>query len=239
MQEFSGREQLYQEIHSCHICPSMDPIKALRRHEVIDASMDVFIVSQALAENTLRKSGVNFFTEEGEPGKTGRTLERFLEQFNRTVFPPRQIRLSSGKIVRKADSSRISVYNSEITQCYTRKKKSGKGDDEPKEDEIANCMGQNFLKREISLIKPKLILLMGDVSRKAFYKYFVGETLKSNLGEHLNNIVESGVVPIVTIEQVSASVLPIYHASVRDNSFNNMRKNEPLIRLIKGLLAQS
>src|SRR5438128_9587001 len=83
-------QKLYREIHACHICQNMDPSKALRRQEAIDTSMDVFIVSQALAEGQFRKSGVHFlgihvrrdswvsvmYAEELNSGKSSVTLQR-------------------------------------------------------------------------------------------------------------------------------------------------------------------
>src|SRR5215510_1790778 len=100
----SQLQKLYHEIHACHLCPNMDPSKALRRQEAIDTSMDVFIVSQALAEGQFRKSRVHFFTEAGGLGNTGRNLEKFLNQFHRTVYPPRAVRLASGAVVPPAPS---------------------------------------------------------------------------------------------------------------------------------------
>jgi len=216
----------------------MDPSKALRRQEAIDTSMDVFIVSQALAEGQLRKSGVNFFTEEGCLGNTGRNLEKFLNQFYRTVYPPRAVRLASGAVVPQAASPLLSVYNTELTQCFPGKGGTG-GDRVPTATEIATCLRQNFLKQEIALIKPKLLLLMGDKSRQAFYKAFAERPSKDTLHAHVERIVASGRIPIHQIGEVQVSVLPIQHASGANPHFYGMLKNAPLIRLIQGLLAQS
>jgi uracil-DNA glycosylase len=231
-------EKLYHEIHSCHICQSMDPSKALRRLEAIDSIMDVFIVSQALADGQLRKSGVNFLTKEGCLGSTGRNLEKFLNQFCRTVYPPREVRLASGAVVPRAIPPLVSVYNTELTQCFPGKGGT-RGDRVPTATEIATCLRQNFLKREIALIKPKLILLMGDKTRQAFYKAFAEKLSKDTLRAHVERIVASGRIPILKIGEVEVSVLPIQHASGANPHFYGMLKNAPLIRLIRKLLAQS
>lgn len=232
-------EKLYHEIHSCHICPNMDSSKALRRTEAIDVSMDVFIVSQALAERQLRESGVNFFTKEGKLGNTGQNLEKFLNQFCRTVYPPRNVRLASGNEVRRKEIPPfLSVYNTELTQCFPGKG-STRGDRAPTATEIATCLKQNFLKREIFLIRPKLILLMGDKTRQAFYKAFSGEVRKDSLGAHIERMIALGRIPMCKIGGVKVSVLPIQHASGANPYFYRMLNNATLIRLIRGLLAQS
>lgn len=231
-------QKLYHEINLCHICQSMDPSKALRRLEAIDSSMDVFIVSQALAEGQLRESGVNFFTKEGCLGSTGRNLEKFLNQFYRTVYPPREVRLASGAEVPRATPPLVSVYNTELTQCFPGKGGT-RGDRVPTATEIATCLRQNFLKREIALIKPKLLLVMGDRTRQAFYKAFAEKLSKDSLHDHIERIVASGRIPVHKIGEVEVSVLPIQHASGANPHFYGMLKNAPLIRLIQGLLAQS
>jgi uracil-DNA glycosylase len=216
----------------------MDPSKEMRLTAAIDQSMDVFIVSQALAEGQLRKSGVNFFNEGGILGNTGRNLEKFLNQFNRTVYPPRKVSLASGAMVRQATSSFRSVYNTELTQCFPGK--TGKGEDRvPSSTEITTCLGRNFLKREIALMMPTLLLLMGDKSRKAFYKYITAMPRKDTLQAHLDNIIASGSIPMHKIGEVSVSVLPIQHASGANPAFNGMLKNEQLITLIRDFLEQS
>ena len=228
-------EKLYHEIHACHICPAMDPIKAPRRIEAIDLRIDVFILSQALAEGQLRRSGVNFFTETGRLGNTGRNLEKFLNQFNRTVFPPRAVHLNNGNFVPRANAQFGSVHNTELTQCFPGKR-ANRGDRAPTATEIAACLGQNFLVREIALIKPKLILLMGDKSRKAFFKMLLGEPRKDSLQAHLGRIVASGRIPIYQIGEVKVAVLPIQHASGANPNFYGMLTNNPLIQLIRSVL---
>lgn len=229
-------KKLYGEIHSCHICPNMDPSKAMRLTDAIDASMDVFIVSQALAKDTLRKSGVNFFTEGGELGNTGRNLEKFLNRFNRSVYPSSRVSLASGAMIRQANSSFLSVYNTELAQCFPGKTIK-REDRAPTSIEIATCLGQNFLEREIALMKPRLLLLMGDKSRRAFYKYIANQPRNDSLKEHLDSIVTLGSIPTIKIGDITAHVLPIQHASGANPAFNGMLKKESLINLIRDLLA--
>lgn len=110
-------EKLYQKIHRCRACPKMEREKALRRIDAVNISSDIFIISESLAKEQLRKSGVNFFKKNGQLGNTGRKLEKLLRKFNRTVYPPCQVMLSEGATMPKADKGYLSVYNTESAQC--------------------------------------------------------------------------------------------------------------------------
>ena len=138
----------------------------------------------------------------------------------------------------QAPSPLRSVYNTNLTQCFPGKGGTG-GDRAPTAREIATCLRQNFLTREIAIIKPKLLLLMGDKSRQAFYKAFAERPSKDTLHVHLERIVAAGKIPIHKIGEVQVSVLPIQHASGANPHFYAMLKNAPLIRLIWDVLAQS
>jgi len=71
--------------------------------ESVNVSSDVFIVSQSLAAGQLRKSGVNFFDEKGVLGNTGKNLEKFLNLFSRTVFPPVSVKISENVLILKCN----------------------------------------------------------------------------------------------------------------------------------------
>ncbi len=227
---------LYARIHQCTICPKMDDEKALRREDAVTLGTDTFVISQALAEKQLRKSGVNFFNAEGEPGDTGKNLERFLNQFRRTIYPYREVELPSGATVPKCKDGFLPVYNTEITQCYPGKNPSGRGDRKPRVGEIDNCIGQGFIREEIEVIRPKLLLLMGDVSRRAFYGRFLGRSSANNLGEDIAAIVQGGRLPTIGVSGLELSVLPIQHTSGANPSFWRMLRDQSLIRLVRQTL---
>ena len=65
---------LLKEISACHVCPNMDRIKATRLYEAVNHNADVFILSQSLAREQLRLSGINFFNPQGKQGTTGQNL---------------------------------------------------------------------------------------------------------------------------------------------------------------------
>jgi uracil-DNA glycosylase len=227
--------QLYSRIADCHICPNMDPEKAFRRPEGVYPGMDIFIISQSLAETQLRMSGVNFFNLKGDLGSTGKNLERFLNLFGRTVYPPTEIRLSSGSLIPQCKKGYYSVYNTELTQCFPGKEANGR-DREPDKEAIKKCSGQGFVEEEIRLIKPKLILLMGEKSRKAFYQFSLGENRNDNLSTHLESIISKRSIPKIKVLGQEVYVLPIQHASGANRLFFSMVQDKKLVELIKGVL---
>jgi len=225
---------LYKEIHQCHICPNMDCEKALRKIEAVDMKTDVFIVSQSLAENQLRRTGVNFFADDGSLGSTGVNLEKFLNLFERTVYPPEDIVMESGARIERRNTSHISVYNSEIAQCFPGKRKDGKGDRKPSAKEIYNCMTQEFLSREIQILKPAIVILMGRISRNIFFRFFVGNKMFPNsLADHIVQIVGKGEMPTCLFGDHRCCILPIQHASGANPSFSKMLLNQKLIEIIR------
>ncbi len=82
-------------------------------------------------------------------GPAGRFLEIWLE---RAGFP--------------AGYFREHVYLTSLTRCFPGKSRSGNGDRPPSRAEIALCHG--FLEREMELIQPKVVLLVGKMAIDAF-----------------------------------------------------------------------
>ncbi len=187
----------------------MDREKALRDIECTNLDADVFIISQALARDTLRKSGVNFYKQDGTIGNTGKQLNKFLNKFGRTINP---------------DSTKC-VYNTEIAQCYPGKAKKGKGDRKPLEQEMRDCL--NFLIQEIELIKPKIILLMGKSSRDSFYKFVLKKSYPLRFTEYVGNIdYYNKDIPVISVQ----------HASGANPRFKRMLEDESIIQKIKKII---
>jgi uracil-DNA glycosylase family 4 len=225
---------IYNDIYHCHICPKMDPFKEKRNISAVSHKTKVFIISQALAEKQLRLSGVNFFTSDGILGSTGKQLEKFLNTFNQTVFPPNDIILKNGSVINQGDLNKTSVYNTEITQCFPGKE--AKGDRKPDTSEIKNCLDKNFLFNEIKIIKPKLLLLMGRLSIKTFYKFILGNEPNKSTNEMIDDIVRKGIIPKCELGEHKLGFLPIQHASGLNPQYNTMLKNSDLLKLIKRFL---
>ena len=98
------------------------------------------------------------------------------------------------------DEFRARHYMTAVTKCYPGKDKSGKGDRVPSKAEQALC--RPFLEREIALVRPKLMILVGGLAIKLLFPakaklnevvgtavYFPSETLTNavnfNLGDAL------------------------------------------------------
>lgn len=235
MTDYQRLQQVYKEIHQCNICPDMNPKKAERRIEAVDMKSDIFIISQSLAKDQLRRTGVNFFDGNGELGSTGKNLEKFFNSIGRTVYPPISVNLDSGKIIPKRKENLISVYNSEITQCFPGKREKGKGDRKPTAGEIHNCLTRGFLLKEIELLNPKIVMLMGAVSRNEFFRHFISAT-SATLSEHIAQIVKSGEIPEYSLGGHRFRILPIQHASGLNPLFQKMSNDPKLIKMIKEVL---
>jgi len=82
-------------------------------------------------------------------GPAGRFLSSWLD---RAGFPPGYFREH--------------VYLTSLTRCYPGKARSGNGDRAPSSAELALC--RHFLNRELELIQPKLVLLVGRMAIEAF-----------------------------------------------------------------------
>lgn len=227
---------LYECIRCCHVCPDMDSEKELRLVEAVDPNSDVMIVSQSLASNQLRRSGINFFQSDGKLGNTGRNIERFLNKFGRTVYPYREVKTPSGAEIPGRRPGRRSVYNTEIVQCYTGRRGSRGPDRVPRISEIMNCYERAFLLQEIEAIIPKLILLMGGKSRNSFYRFYMKEQHPSGLTDHITRVARSGSISSIMVSERRIPVLPIQHASGLNPYYDKMVRDEEYIQLIRGIL---
>lgn len=228
--------ELYKDIQNCHACPQMDREKSLRLVQAVNPESDVFIISQTLAANQLRKSGVNFFQADGCLGYTGASIEPFLNKFHRTVYPHQKVTISSNVSIPSCSPRYKAVYNTEIAQCYPGKNKVGKGDRKPSMDEIRNCIGKRFLIKEIMMIKPRLLLLMGKASRDSFFDYVLKDMYPLSLSEHISDIVQARKIPAFSVGNLTLHVLPIQHASGANPRFHSMMDDNRLIELIKEVL---
>ena len=230
-------DRLYHEISNCHVCPEMNMEKALRLREAVNPLSDVFIIGQSLAEGQVRITGLPFFEKKGDAvalGATGKRLEGFLNEFGRTLYPHKEVTVFNVTLPSKSD--RRSVYSTDIVQCYPGKKGQGQGNRQPLPHEIDECICKGFLIREIELITPKLLLLMGKVSWKTFFRDFLDERSPDSLSTHIAHILTSGKIPFRRVKNLDVHVLLIQHASLRNALFLPMAQNKGLVRLIRQVL---
>jgi len=238
MSKIQELNNLYRAVNECHVCPNMDREKALRLTQGLNINSDIFIIMQSLAENHLRKSGINFYNVKGMLGSTGANLEKFLNKLGSTIYPTEDLIVKRGTI-RKSLMCYKTIYSSDIVLCYPGKSRRGSGDRKPLKEEIYTCINQGFLLKEISIIKPRIVMLMGQASRDNFYKYILNETdYPASLSEHIYTIIERREIPHHFIQKINIGfyVFPIQHSSGANPRFYKMTDNDAIIKLIKRIL---
>ena len=146
IQPDAGRAQalagLHAEIATCRACQERGYLLEARPlRGAGEVSSHVMLVGQA--PGALSDAARRHFT-----GPAGDTLERWFDQAG---FPPGYFREQ--------------VYLSAVTRCFPGKHLGGKGDRVPSPAERALC--RPFLERELDLVEPSLILLVGTLAIEA------------------------------------------------------------------------
>jgi uracil-DNA glycosylase family 4 len=137
------RDALVADVLACRACAEHGYLARANpiRPDLIEAPR-LMLIGQAPGPVTDRK-GYHF------AGPAGHFLEVWLE---RAGFP-------SGYF-------RQHVYLSSLTRCFPGKSPSGNGDRAPSRAELALCRG--FLERELELLDPRLVLLVGKMAIDTF-----------------------------------------------------------------------
>ena len=171
-----------------------------------------------MAPEQVRLSGVNYFYVNRKIVNTGRYLEKFLNLFDCTVYP----------------CKRNCVYHTEIVRSFPRYvvKNGRKSIRRPSKKEIFESVQSNILSDETELIKPKVLLLIGNTAYVIFYKYFLKRDIENNLTRETERISESGEYYVYD----GIPVIPIQHSSEVNLRFGLMLKNQKLIDMIAGIL---
>jgi uracil-DNA glycosylase len=152
------------------------------------------------------------------------------------VYPPREITTPSNSIIEKRSHTKISVYNTEIAQCFPGRKENREIRN-PTKIEMRNCAEMCFIERELELIRPKLVILMGKKSWSSFYEIVLEKTLRqNNLSKRIEEICQQSEIPTECIGDFEFKCLPIQHASGANPRFSTMIKNNTLVELIKEVL---
>jgi len=222
---------LYEKVHSCRACQSAsgcmireDLRKVVRTTIPWSIESELFIIGQALGEHTQRLSGIPYTNERGALSSTARSLNNWLSLLSYTID--------------SADStSRYKyAYSSDIVQCFPGKYPTGKGDRAPTPQEIRNCVSRGFLIREIELVTPKLVVLMGKTSRDGFYKYVLEEKYPDSLSAHIDEVKAQHDLQYYNVGNARFRVIAIQHPSGSNRLFSSMKNDKPLIKLIRGAL---
>lgn len=159
----------YKKVYACNKCFNSigcnlrhDILKVVRK--VLNGALDskIFIIAQSIAEHTQRLSGLPYTYINGQLSTTGKKLDRRLSLIGYTIIP---------------NNDRKLVYSSDIVHCYPGKKNNGGGDNKPTPQEIKNCY--DWFTKEIEIIKPKVLLLLGKVAAETFFYLYRKEKVNS------------------------------------------------------------
>jgi uracil-DNA glycosylase len=139
----NGLATLAEDVVACRACELAGHLaraNPIRPELLHDAR--IVLIGQAPGSVTDRK-GYHF------AGPAGTFLSAWLD---RAGFPPNYFREH--------------VYLTSLTRCFPGKSRSGNGDRPPSRAEIALC--RPFLERELTLVNPRLVLLVGQVAIDGF-----------------------------------------------------------------------
>jgi uracil-DNA glycosylase family 4 len=134
-----GLSRLHARIRACTRCADAGFIPRAFPIVAGKVSDRVMIVGQAPGAVELT-TGVPF------SGRAGAELRRWLARAG-------------------IDEDRL-PYRTSITKCFPGKAASGAGDRKPSPPEIANCA--TWLERELALVRPRIILLVGQLAIERF-----------------------------------------------------------------------
>lgn len=225
-QESLTLASLHSMVSGCNLCADMlDTSKVTRCSAAGPQQSSLFIVSQALARDTQRVSGIPYVLPSGVLSETGKSLERFLNRLGFSLLPTRK--LMNGDIqISLAPNGCRQVYNSEIVQCFPGRLDAGEGDKFPT---LAAklCMEQQFLKLEIELVDPSVILLLGNNTAKWFQRYLVGKNMfHSTITSTLNRLdPDSSLVRIKIGRRIRYVVRLIHSSGMTRGKFRDLVEN--------------
>lgn len=234
-------EQVHKEVHFCARCSSfLDTAKAPRAWSGLSNKAEVFVVGQALAATTQKESGVPYFSMTGKLSGTGEQLNSFLGKLGYSLFPMKPIKVGSATIPRIDAHS--PVYCSEILQCYPGRGTNGH---QFPRNAVKNCTDAGYLEREIRIVDPNLILLLGLKTFTSFWKYLIGslphrDGLDKGLSATIEKIVQSRIIPQRAVAGRKRAIMPIIHPSMQTISKFKQKilENDSLFNLMRGHLKE-
>ena len=200
--------QLYDEIWDwAHTNYDRHLVK--RNIGAVDPTSRLFIVGEAHAEDQVRLTGINWFDAWGTPGRSGENLDAILRCLRYTIYPPKPVRLSRGQVQPK-DGEFTTVYTTDIFPCYPR-------GGTPTRTMITDALKQRFLARELEILQPRVILLLGKESYTAFHTQFLGAAPRANITTRFRDLSPTTELA----EYNGAPVVPFLHPSPGNGHFSS------------------
>jgi len=173
--------RIFNEVRLCCRCENVRRDGAARR--ISCSKSDLFVVMEAPSSSHVWRSGVQCFDPFGQLGTTGKNLEKFLNSIGYTVYPEIEIRLDDDHLIRCAKPLKP-AYISDMVMCWPgyESTKEQKGNRSPTEQECRTCFGMGFLQREIEIIRPKVVLVVGKKAQGIFRKLELQTTIFQGMG---------------------------------------------------------
>ncbi|MCL4265932.1 MAG: uracil-DNA glycosylase family protein [Anaerolineae bacterium] len=151
------------------------------------------------------------------------------------------------------ETFRAEQYMTAVTKCYPGKSANGKGDRVPSKTEQALC--RPFLEREIALVNPRLIILVGGLAIKLVYPtttrleevigtavYFPPESLTNPLNFDLATAVPLGSEQVGSFLEAGVGhgrfIVPLPHpsgASLWPNKPENRQRIARAVDILRGI----
>ena len=238
MKRFDAKLRRLRRIYAAMRRWGGDQESAKRIVQAVDPSAKLLVVAEAVGPRTLRLSGVNYFDTHGRLGATGRYLDRILEHVGYTVYPPREVRLGNGAILPGASDGRKTGYFTDI--CPVFPGHAGARDRSkrilaPGRKLVGSAVERQFLKQELAIIKPRVILLLGHWAYEAFYTHFLEGQVSPSLSSLVVRIHKAELS-----EYQGAVVIPFFHPSPANlrfvrwfSSFSRSPKKSTLTRVLQ------
>jgi uracil-DNA glycosylase len=214
------RLKLLSELH-VEIADWMSDRKAVPK---IIASLNpcarLAIVGEAIGPKTVRLSGVNYFCANGKLGATGRYLEEMMRSVGFTLYPIHPVYLAGGTSLDSAPSGQLeTAYCTDLCPEFPGRRRRLKGTKtstsvlKPSPKRIEDALKHGFLERELAVVKPKIILLLGSRAYSSFYSYFLGRITVPSLNAAMEDLASNAA------RYKGAVVVPFLHPSPASPSF--------------------
>jgi len=158
----SQLDALYEEIHARYSSSDPELVRRITVPRVLESR--VLLLAQALGRDTQRLSGLPYcFSPAERPtlSKGGQVLDAFLWRFGHTI---------------DANGCGRYAYHTDIAHYYPGRKPDGSGDREPDPEEIE--FGENCLERELGVIEPNVVVLLGKAAAKLFLRTYGAQRVK-------------------------------------------------------------
>ena len=165
-------QQVYKEVAQW----TGDPESVTRKIAAVDPSAALAIVGEAVGPKTLRLSGVPYFDPQGKLGRTGTNLDKLLSPLGYTLYPPRDVSVPNGIVESAGGGGRRTAYCTDICPIFPGYHSSAKMTlriRRPSAAQTRSALTEGFLQRELEIIQPKVVLLLGVHAYTYFYNYFL------------------------------------------------------------------